>query len=116
LSECSEEMVEEALQLLREALENYLRSNCRKILSLAKAAGQERLRIELYGLFRYFSPSENFPRFMHAFEYASRCSSEDRLREALAFEEMQLDEEDERLSKLVYRVETIEGLCRELEA
>ncbi len=112
--ECSEELVKEALELLREALENYLYSNCRKITSLARTANQSKLRIELYGLFRYYSPSENFPRFMNALSYVLRCSSIKELKRYLGFEEFQLDESDERLSKLVFDLSKLEELCSSL--
>ena len=114
MSECREDLLREALELLREALLNYLASNCRKILSLARLAQQDRLRIELYGLFRYFSPSENFPRFMNALNYVIKCSSVDKLQEVLRFIKLERNEWDERLSKLLYKVEDLEDICKDL--
>ncbi|NPA97046.1 MAG: hypothetical protein GXO32_05540 [Crenarchaeota archaeon] len=113
MSECHEDLLKEALELLREALASYLASNCRKITSLARLAGQSKVRIELYGLFRYFSPSENFPRFMNALSYVKRCATLDDLRRALEFEDLEIDERDERLSRLVYRLSVLERLCSE---
>lgn len=114
--ECREDLVEEAIELIREALRSYLASNCSKLLSLARTAGQRLLRVELYGLFRYYSPSENFPRFMNALKYLSQCSSMDRLRQEVGYEDLEVSQVDERLSRMVFRVDDLEALCTALQS
>lgn len=75
--ECTQSLVEEAIDSVRYSIEGYLISNCHKILSMAKAAEQKYLRMYTYGFFRYFNPSTSFYRFEQAYTYVLKCLGPD---------------------------------------
>jgi hypothetical protein len=81
--ECKEELVKEALNAIRGALMAYLKVSCKKSLSIIRLTGQKRLRIDFYGLFNYYDPTDNFPRFMDAYSYAVKCAGQEKVNEVL---------------------------------
>lgn len=70
---CSRELVEKALESIRKSVEKYLISNCLRVVSLAKVAMQSSVRIEFHGLYKYFTPSPEYPLFKDAYEYIVKC-------------------------------------------
>ena len=80
---CSREVVEKARAFVAGAVRGYLRANCRRILSLARAAEQSRVRVEMHGPFRYYEGDEELPRFLNAFEVLFRCLDSEELEEVV---------------------------------
>jgi len=113
---CSDDVVKHALELLKEALQGYLRANCKRVVSMAKLAGQSRVRIELYGPFRYFTSTEEFPRFTDALNTIIECMGIESVCRALGCIDFSRHSEDDRLWYLVYEVSKLEELCRDIEA
>ncbi len=114
-NECRDELIEEAEQLLREALLNYLAVSCKRISTMLRLSEQPFLKLEFYGLFRYYTSSENFPRFMDAYSYVKRCRGLERVAEVLGCERIVENDEDERLSQLVFSTEKILEICSSIE-
>ena len=82
---CDEEVLNQAVNAVVKAVRSYLVSNCLRILSLSAAAGQETVKIEFLGFFRYYQPSTAFPRFSDAINCLKRCNAVDRIREEIPF-------------------------------
>ena len=74
---CDPRLVEKAQKLVLEALKGYLRANCKRIVSLARLAGQSRVKMEMHGVYKYYSGDEELPRFVSAFAVLLRCLGED---------------------------------------
>jgi len=83
---------------------------------MARLAGQRRVRIELYGPFRYFSPTDDFPRFTDALSAVIDAIGENGLCSALGCSAVSRSGEDDRLWYLVFDVEQLEKLCRDIGA
>lgn len=107
--ECREELLEEARELIVTALKSYMLSNCKRAVSMAKLTGQKRIRMEFYGLFRHYTPSENFPRFMDVFSYLLSCVGLDEVRRLLRAQDVVPDE-----VYAVYSYEEYAKLCQEV--
>ncbi|MEM4848922.1 MAG: hypothetical protein QXM55_04725, partial [Ignisphaera sp.] len=69
MGSCIQELIEEAKNSVRVSIERYLFINCHRIVSVTKLARQRNVRIELYGFFKHYKPSMNFPRFADAYSY-----------------------------------------------
>jgi len=82
---CDEEVLNQAVNAVVRAVRSYLASNCLRILSLSAAAGQETVKIEFLGFFRYYQPSTAFPMFSDAINYLKQCNSVDRVMRELPF-------------------------------
>jgi len=52
--------LEEAVAALLNALNEYLKVQGPRIISVLEITGQDRIRIEVRALYRYFEPTENF--------------------------------------------------------
>lgn len=74
---CDPRLVGKARELVLEALKGYLRANCKRIVSLARLAGQSRVKMEMHGVYRYYSGDEELPRFVNAFAVLLRCLGEE---------------------------------------
>ena len=99
--------VEEARRAIVGAFSNYLRANCRRILSIARLTGQKYVKISFHGLYRHYEPTENFPRFTNAFEL---LRSKGEISELLRIENLKVIEEDEEMHILI-PLEVLEDLC-----
>ncbi len=108
--ECRDELVEEALAAIREALMSFLFANCRRTMTMIELTGQKRVRLEFYALFRHYNPSENFPRLMDALSYVQRCRGLEAVEQVLGGEILE-PESDE--PTLVLESEKFVELCRE---
>ncbi len=108
--ECREDALNTAEELIRAALESYMLSNCRRTVSMAKLTGQRRIRLEFHGLFRHYTPSEEFPRFMNALNYVVKCSGIERLKKILRARDVVLEGD----MYVVYDFAEYEKMCREL--
>ena len=106
---CDEGLLNEAIEALRNALYSYLYANCRRTLSMIKLTGQKRLRLEFHGLFRHYSPTENFPRFMDAYSYILQCRDRELITDVLECEEI-----NEQELYIVFNSRKYEELCKEL--
>jgi len=82
---CDEEVLNQAVNAIVKAVRSYLASNCLRILSLSAAAGQETVKIEFLGFFRYYQPSTAFPKFSDAINCLKRCNAIDRIRKEIPF-------------------------------
>lgn len=52
------------VRVLCATLESYLKTHGRRVLSIAESTGQDRVRIELRALYRYYDPSAEYPRLV----------------------------------------------------
>jgi len=82
---CDEEALNQATNAVVRAVRSYLASNCLRILSLSAVAGQETVKIEFLGLFRYYQPSTAFPKFSDAINCLKQCNAIDRIRREIPF-------------------------------
>jgi len=82
---CDEEVLKQTVNAVVRAVRSYLTSNCLRILSLSAAAGQEIVKIELLGFFRYYQPLATFPRFSDAIKYLKQCNAVDRIWREMPF-------------------------------
>jgi len=82
---CDEEVLNQAVNAVVKAVRSYLASNCLRILSLSAVAGQETVKIEFLGFFRYYQPSTAFPKFSDAINCLKQCNAVDRIRGELPF-------------------------------
>jgi len=71
--DCTADLVAKAISGIRTSIERYLAVNCPRIRSLVGIAQQKSVKIEFYGFFRYYAPSEEFPRFSDAVAFLSKC-------------------------------------------
>ena len=99
--------VEEARRAIVGAFSNYLRANCRRILSIARLTGQKYVKISFHGLYRHYEPTENFPRFTNAFEL---LKNKGEISELLRVKNLKVVEEDEEMHILI-PLEVLEDLC-----
>ncbi len=106
-----EELINEAKEAVRNAIFNYLRANCRRDVSMASITGQKFVKVSFYGLFRYYEPTENFPRFSSAYEFLK--SRNVNLGEVIGIREVEVVEENGELH-LVFKREVLERLCYEV--
>jgi len=111
LLECRKDLVSEAAELVRRAIESYFASKCRRMLSMVGITGQREVAVEFYGFYRSYAPSENFPRFTHAYSYLEECAPST-LEELLNGGRVEGAGEERRL---VISVRALESICRELE-
>ncbi len=58
--------MEEAVAALLNALNEYLKVQGPRIISVLEITGQDRIRIEVRALYRYFEPTENFEKMSDA--------------------------------------------------
>ncbi|MGC9182180.1 hypothetical protein [Thermogladius sp.] len=82
-SECREELVSEAKELVVKALHDYLSSRCRALVSAVEVTGQKRVTISLRGLYRRFTPTADFDKLSRALEYLLECMPGEELRALL---------------------------------
>ena len=109
--ECKEELVKEALNAIRGALMAYLKVSCKKSLRIIRLTGQKRLRVDFYGLFNYYDPTDNFPRFMDAYSYAVKCVGQEKVNEVL---EGEVIEGGDTGHQIAIPSERYEELCKQL--
>lgn len=108
--ECREDTLRTAEELIRSALESYMVSNCKRTVSMAKLTGQTRVKLEFHGLFRHYTPSEEFPRFMNALSYVVKCGGVEKLKEILRARDVVLEGD----MYVIYDFVGYEKICREL--
>ncbi len=106
--ECDERLIEEALKAIRKAILEYLRVNCRRILSMAGITGQRLVKVELRGLFRYYESTPNFPKFIQAYKYLDRCKGPEFIRDRIGF----IAEGE----YAIFEIHELEDLCKAVEA
>ena len=107
--ECREDLLEEARELIVSALKSYMLSNCRRTVSIAKLTEQKRIRMEFHGLFKHYTPSENFPRFMDVLRYVLTCVGLDEVKRLLRAQEVVPDE-----AYAIYSYDEYAKLCNEV--
>lgn len=76
---------------------------------MATLTGQKRIRMEFHGLFKHYTPSENFPRFMDVLSYVLTCVGLDEVKRLLRAQNVVLDE-----AYAVYSYEEYAKLCHEV--
>jgi hypothetical protein len=111
VGECRDELVRESLELIRNALMKYLKVSCRRSLNIVRLTGQKRVVIDFYGLFNCYESTEDFPRFVDAYNYALGCVGLNTISQLL---EGTITEGGESGYQLILDVEKFEGLCREV--
>lgn len=57
-----------------EAIENYLKSKCIDLIDYIEITGQPKVKIALRGIYRAYTPSEEYPRFSDALKAALETS------------------------------------------
>ncbi|GEM_PF-1089971 len=74
-------------ELLISTLKEYLKVHGRRIIEIASLTGQDTITISIRALFRYYTPTEKYPKLMNAINEVSR--------EALENMGLKLEENDE---------------------
>ena len=109
---CTPELIREALEAVRASIRSYLAANCKRTLSMARLAGQQKVKLEYHGFYRHYRPTPAFPKFTEAIKYLSTCMET----RTVDVDGIEVDTSTEGVAYATISISRLEELCQELQS